>query len=145
MRRWLRLLATPCMSDVHTILSSTAGLSSCRFAPVASWMESAHLLFGLPVFLLPSMVPSIAVFPTEPAFAWRAPSRTASVLSLLPPSMFQANCSRIHLFVCLAVQVCVELSFNSVCQMTPFDSYQLSSLSSFCIHTWIIRNTRFPI
>ena len=31
---------------------ATALLSSCRLRPMASFMESAHLLFGLPLFLL---------------------------------------------------------------------------------------------
>ena len=45
---WLRLLETLWMSDVHKVLSSTFLLSSFRLTPVASFMESIHLTFGLP-------------------------------------------------------------------------------------------------
>lgn len=51
----LWLLATQRMSDVHGVLSSRTLLSSCRLMPRASFMESLHLIFGLPLSLLPSI------------------------------------------------------------------------------------------
>lgn len=40
------------MSDVHNVLSSTSQLSTCGLMPGASFMESIHLLLGLPLFQL---------------------------------------------------------------------------------------------
>lgn len=56
----LWLLGTVWMSDVHHILSSRP----CS-APVGSFVESIHLVFGLRLFLLPSIFCSIIVFPKE--------------------------------------------------------------------------------
>ena len=53
------------MSAVHSVLSLTAFLSTCRLMPLASLMESIHLTFGPPFFLLSPVFPDIIVFPKE--------------------------------------------------------------------------------
>lgn len=50
----IRLLETLGMSDIHHILSSTALLNSCRFTPMASFIELVHLILHLPLLLMPS-------------------------------------------------------------------------------------------
>ena len=40
------------MSDFHNVPSSTTPLSFCRLKPMSSFMESIHLIFGFPIFLL---------------------------------------------------------------------------------------------
>lgn len=43
------------MSDVHNVLSPAALLSSHRLMPMNSFMESVYPIFGLSLFLLPSI------------------------------------------------------------------------------------------
>ena len=50
------------MSGVHNVLSSTALLSSCRLMLMTPFRESIHLMFDLPLFLLPSIFLNIIVF-----------------------------------------------------------------------------------
>lgn len=57
----LRLLAALRMNDAHNVLSSAALLSSCKLMPMASFMKPVHLIFGLPLFPLPSVFPGIVV------------------------------------------------------------------------------------
>ena len=78
-----RLLVTLWMTDVCSVLSPAA-----RLWPLL-WSQS-HLIFGLSLFLLPSVLPALLSFPKKPAFSWCTWSRTATVLSFLPPAMLQA-------------------------------------------------------
>ena len=71
-------------------MSSEAPPRSCRPTPVALSMDSIHLVFGLPLFLLPSIFPSIIVFSINLAVSCHAQSRTASFLSLVTSSDVQA-------------------------------------------------------
>ena len=57
-----QLIATLRVSNLQNGLSSTALVSSCKLKPLASFRESIHLIFGLPLFLLPSTFPSMIVF-----------------------------------------------------------------------------------
>ena len=88
---WPWLLETLWVSEVHSVLSTTALHSSCTLTtPVASCMGSAHLrvLLLFPCGLLFS--PAVLSSPKNAAFSWCAQCRTASVWSLLPPAIFQA-------------------------------------------------------
>ena len=50
------------------------------------FMDSIHTILSLPLFLLPSIFPSVTVLSKDPAFSWCTQSRTASVLSFLLPT-----------------------------------------------------------
>ena len=63
----------------------SALLSSCRLMPFLLLWSQPSLIFGLPFFLLPSVFPSIIVFPKEPCLLMCAQPGTASVLLFLPP------------------------------------------------------------
>lgn len=78
-------------SDAHDVPFSKALLNTYRRKPVASFMASIRLIFGSSFFLLPSVYCNIIVFFLEnPAFSRRA-QRTVSVLSFLPPAVFQGQ------------------------------------------------------
>lgn len=62
----LQFLATLWINDAHNVLSSAALLSSCKLMSMASFMKPVHLIFGLPLFLLPSVFSSIIVFSKDP-------------------------------------------------------------------------------
>ena len=49
------------MNNLQHVLFSTALLTCCKLQPVVSFMESIHLVFGLPLLLLPFTFPSIIV------------------------------------------------------------------------------------
>lgn len=71
------------MSDSHNVLSSAALPGSYRPMPVASFIESAHLIFGLSLCLLPSSTarppppPNSIVFSKNTAFPSCIPCRSA--------------------------------------------------------------------
>ena len=48
-------------------------LISCKLKPMVSFRESIDLVFGLPLFLLPSTIPSIIVFSREPCLLMMCP------------------------------------------------------------------------
>lgn len=60
------ILGNPTMSDVHNNLSSIPLFGSYGLMPTASFMESFHLIIGLPFYLLLSIYLSITVFSKEP-------------------------------------------------------------------------------
>ena len=61
---------TEWMSDVHNVLCSPALLRCCRLLlPVASFMESVHLIFGLPFPFRLLSFPALMSFPKNPAFS----------------------------------------------------------------------------
>lgn len=86
---WLWLLATQQMSDVHGVLSSRTLLSSCRLMPRASFMESLHLIFGLPLSLLPSIFPNSIVFSKEPHLPMMCPKLASFTPASYFPRSFQ--------------------------------------------------------
>lgn len=109
------------MTDVHSVLASTALLSPWGLMPLASFRESTHLIFHLPVFMLPSIFPSITIFSRESCFL------------IQQGSSFM--CSGTHLFIFLVDQGILELSSKTVFQMNRgvfFFSYQPYSLSNGC-------------
>ena len=89
------LLATPWTAARQASLSITNSWSLLKLMTIESVMPSNHLILPRPLFLLPSILPSIRVFPKELALHirwpkyWRFtfntypnPNPSASVLSL---------------------------------------------------------------
>ena len=69
---WCWFLATLWTSDIHTVLSSTALLSSCRLRPSASFMEPIQLVFGFLFSCCLLIFPAWLSFPKDTASSWRA-------------------------------------------------------------------------
>ena len=67
------LFVTPWIAVCQASLSITNSWSSLRLMPIEAVMPSNHLILCHPLFLLPSIFPSIKVFPNEPAFRIRWP------------------------------------------------------------------------
>ena len=63
----VQLFATPWTAARQTSLSITNSWSLFRLIPIESVMTSNHLILCLPLFLLPSIFPSIRVFSNESA------------------------------------------------------------------------------
>lgn len=52
------------MSDSHGVPSSAAPLASCGLMSMVPFLEPVHLLFGLPLFLLPPIFPAVWLVPS---------------------------------------------------------------------------------
>ena len=61
----VRLFATPCTTACQASLSFTASQSLLRLTSIESVIPSNHLILCHPLFLLPSIFPSIRVFSNE--------------------------------------------------------------------------------
>ena len=79
-RVWL--FATPRIAARQASLSITNSQSSLKLTSIESLMPSSHLILGHPLFLLPSIPPSIRVFSSH-LFAWGGQSTGVSALASL--------------------------------------------------------------
>ena len=61
----VRLFVTPRIAALQASLSITNSQSSLRFTSIESVMPSSHLILCRPLLLLPTIPPSIRVFPNE--------------------------------------------------------------------------------
>lgn len=52
-------------SDIQKVLALMALLRSCSWKVMPSFIESFHLIFGLPLFLLPFASPALLFFPIK--------------------------------------------------------------------------------
>ena len=129
----LQFLVTQWMGDVHNVLSSSALLSSGMLIFKAYFMESIPLLFGLPLFLLPSTFPSIIVFLKEPCLLTMCAKQEnfSSVISA-SSNVSGLVCSRTHLFIFLVVQgVCRTLPKNHILNGSILFLLAFSTVSLF--------------
>ena len=81
-RVWL--FATPWMAARQASLSITNSWSSLKLMSIASVMPSSHLILCHPLFLLPSIPPSITVFSSESALHMRWPKYWSFSFSIIP-------------------------------------------------------------
>lgn len=132
---WLRFLETLCMSDVHYVLSSITLLSSFRLMPMASFMESIYLIFGLSLFLILSIF--LSLFLKTLPFMVSLKQDSFRFVSFAFRNVSGLICYRIHLFVFLVSRISIGLFSNSIFQMNSFapPPHQPSSQSNFCIYT----------
>ena len=81
----VRLFATPWIAARQTSLSITNSWSLLKLMSIQSVIQSIHLIFCRPLFLLPLIPPSIRVFPMSQLFAWGGQStRVSALASFLP-------------------------------------------------------------
>ena len=69
----VQVFVTPCTTALQASLSITNSRSLPKLMPIESVMPSNHLIFCRPLLLLPSIFPSIRVFPNESALFIRWP------------------------------------------------------------------------
>ena len=80
----VRLFATPGTAACQASLSITNSQSSLRLTSIESVMPSNHLIFCIPLLLLPSIFPSIRVFSNESALHIRWPKYWSFSFSISP-------------------------------------------------------------
>ena len=81
-RVWL--FATPWIAARQASLSITNSPSSPRLTSIESVMPSSHLILWRPLFLLPSIPPSIRVFSNQSTLRMRWPKYWSFSFSIIP-------------------------------------------------------------
>ena len=125
----VRLFATPWIAARQASLSITNSRSSLKLTAIKSAMPSSHLILCQPLFLLPSIPPSIRVFYNESALRMRWPKYWSFSFSIIPskkiPGLISFRIDWLHLLAAHGPQ---ESS------PTPqFKSINTSDLS--CLHS----------
>ena len=85
----VRLFATPWTAAHQTFLSTTNSQSLLKLVSVKSEMPSNHIIFCHPLLLLPSIFPSIKVFPNESVLYIRWPMYWSFSFSIILPTNSQ--------------------------------------------------------
>ena len=106
--QWLShvwLFATPRTAACQASLSLTISWNLPKFMFIESVIPSNHLLLFCPLLLLPSILPSIRVFFSEPALSIRWPNYWCFIFSITPSIEYSGLISfRMDWFDLLAVQ-----------------------------------------
>ena len=129
------LSVTPWTAARQASLSLTISQSLPKFMSIASVMPSTHLILWYPLFLLPSIFPSIRDFSNEPAVCTRWPKYWTSASASVLPSVFRLISLKADWFDLLAVQG----TFRSLLQ---FPSWMASILLALCLPYRAIRQEK---
>ena len=102
---WVRLLAAPWTAAHQASLSITSSWSLLKFMSIESVMSSNHFILCHPLYLQPSIFPSIKVFSNESAIRITWPKYWSFSFSISPSNEYSGLFSfRIDWFDLLAVQ-----------------------------------------
>ena len=138
--QWLsrvQLFATPWIATRQASLSITNSQSLFKLMSIESMMPSNHLILCHPLFLLPSIFPSIRVFSNDTALCIRGPKYWSFSFNISPSNEDSGLISfRLDWLDLLAVQGTLKrVLSNTTVQKHQFFSTQLSSQSnSHIIH-----------
>ena len=77
------LFATPWIAACQASLSITNSQSSLQLMPIETEMPSSHLILCYPLFLLPTIPPSIRVFSNESTLRLRCPKYWSFSFSII--------------------------------------------------------------
>ena len=101
----VRLFATPWTAAHQASLSFTISWSLIKLMSTESVMPSNHLILCCPLFLVPSIFPSIRIFSSESAFHIRWPKYWSISFSISPSNEYSGLISfRIDCSYLLVVQ-----------------------------------------
>ena len=101
----VQLFATPWTAACQASLSFTISQSFLKLMSIESVMSSNHLILCRPLFLLPSILPSIRLFSNELALCIRWPKYWSFSFSISPSNKYSGLISfRIDWFDLLTVQ-----------------------------------------
>ena len=133
----VQLFAIPWIAAHQATFSITNSRSSPKLMSIESVMPSSHLILCRPLLLLPPIPLSIRVFSNESNFAWGGQSIGVSALgSVLPMNTQDWSPLEWTGWISLQSKGLSRIFFNTTVQKHQFFSTQLSSQSSFHIHTW---------
>ena len=134
-RVWL--FATPWTTAHQASLFITYSWSPPKSMSIVSVMSSNHLILCHPLFLLPSIFPSIRVFQMSQLFASVCQSIGVSPSTSVPP-MNSQDWSLLGWTSCISLQSkgLSRVFSNTTVQKHQFFGTLLSSQSNSHIHTW---------
>ena len=125
--------STPSL-PVHLSITNTR--SSLRLTSIESVMSSSYLILCYPLFLLPSIPPSIRIFSNESALRMRWPKYWSFRFSIIPSKEHLGLISfRKDWLDLLAVQGLSRVLFNTTVQKHQIFGSQPSLYSNSHIHT----------
>ena len=121
-------------------LSITNSWSLLKLMSIVSVMPSNHLILWRPLFLLPSIFPSIRVFSNESVLCIRWPkywsSASASALPMKIQDWFPLGLTGL---ISLQFKGLSRVFSNTTIQKHQFFSAQLSLWFNSHIHTWLLK------
>ena len=133
------LFETPWIAARQASLSISNSRSSLRLTSIESVMPSSPLILCLPLFLLPSIPPSIRVFSNESTLRMRWPKYWSFSFSIIPsketPGLIPFRMDWLDL---LAVQGTLKSLLQHHSSKHQFFGAQPSSQSNSHIHTWLL-------
>ena len=125
----VRLFATPWTAACQASLSIANSQSQPKLMSIESVMLSNHLIICRPLFLPPSIFPSIRVFSNDSALHIRWPKYWSFSFHISPSNEQSGlNSFRIDWFALLAVQG----TLLRVCKVTVEESLTVAQGASFC-------------
>ena len=128
--------ATQCTAARQASLSIINSRSLLKVMSIESVMPSNHLILCRPLFLLPSIFPSIRIFSNELALHVRWPKDWSFSFSISPSNEHPGLISfRMDWLVSLQSKGLSRVFSNTTVQKHQFFNAQLSSQSNSHIHT----------
>ena len=132
------LLVTPWIVARQASLSITSSRSLLKPMSIESVMPSSHLIFCLPLLLLPPIPPSIRVFSYESTLHIRRPKYRSFSFSISPSNEHPRLISFRMDWISLQSKGLSRVFSNTTVQKHQFFGAQLSSQSNSHIHTWLL-------
>ena len=135
----VRLFTAPWIAAHQALLSFTNSWSLLKLMSVGLVMPFNHLILSCPLFLLPSIFPSIRVFPNESALLIRWPKHWSISFSISASNEYSKLVSfRIEWSDLFLVHVRSRVFSNITIQKHQFFGAQFSLWSKSHIHTWLV-------
>ena len=135
----VRIFVTPWITARQASLSVINFWSPPKPMSIESVMPSNHLILCRPLLLLPSIFPSIRVFPMSQLFASGGQSIGVSALaSFLPKNTQDWSPLGWTGWISLQSKRLSRVFSNTTVQKHHFFGAQLSSQSNSHIHTWLL-------
>ena len=132
----VQLFVTPRTAAHQASLSTTNSWSLLKLMSIKLVMPSNHLILCRPLFLPPSIFPSIRVFPKESALHIRWPKYWSFSYNMSPTGEYPGLISfRMDWLDLLGVHGLSRVFSNTTVQKHQFFVAQLSSQSNSHIHT----------
>ena len=119
-------------------LSITNSWSPPKPMSIESMMPSNSLILCRPLFLLPSIFPSIRVFLNESALRIRWPKYCSFSFNISPSNEHPGLIIRIDWWISLQSKGLSKVFSNTTVQKRQFFGAQFSSQPNSYIHTWLL-------
>ena len=133
----VQLFVTPWTAAHQAYLSITSSWSLLKLMSIALVMPSNYLILCRPLLLLPSILPSIRVFPVSQSFTSGGQSIGVSTSALVLPMNIQDWFSLGYTgWISSQSKGLSRVSSNTTVQKHQFFGAQPSSQSNSHIHTW---------